>query len=424
MNASLSPRTRGVIALAGAGLVGALASGRPELALIAAPFLVFAAVGLVTARQALLAVDIELDRARLLEGEQAVATVRLRNDGAGAVQVELAPVRSTNRTLDPPGTVAVQLRAGAHSEFTFRARPQRWGAHAVGPVVVRARDLLGVTVWEGRLGQRVDVRAFPREQRLRELIVPLRTQPFLGTHVARVRGEGIEFADIRPFRAGDRVRHINWRATARRGAPQVNERHPEHSSDVVLLLDTFEEARDQAGGTLDAAVRAAAALARAHLARRDRVALVDFGGTLRWLEPAFGTTQLHRIIDALLASDIAFSYAWRNVDSIPLRVLPPGALVLAISPLLDERSLALLIDLRRCGCDVTVIEVSPLDHVSRGESGDDAAYRLWRLQREAMRSRVQSLGIGVAIWERDGNLGPALEGVNRFRRSARPAMRA
>ena len=114
------------------------------------------------------------------------------------------------------------------------------------------------------------------------------------------------------------MRQINWRATARRGAPQVNERHPEHSSDVVLLLDTFEEARDQAGGTLDSAVRAAAALARAHLARRDRVGLVDFGGTLHWLEPAFGTTQLYRIIDALLASDIAFSYAWRNVDSIPL----------------------------------------------------------------------------------------------------------
>jgi uncharacterized protein (DUF58 family) len=221
------------------------------------------------------------------------------------------------------------------------------------------------------------------------------------------------------------VRQINWRATARRGAPQVNQRHPEHSSDVVLLLDTFEEARDQAGGTLDSAVRAAAALARAHLARRDRVGLVDFGGTLHWLEPGFGTIQLYRIIDALLASDIAFSYAWRNVDSIPLRVLPPGGLVLVISPLLDQRSVALVTDLRRRGCDLTVIEVSPLDHISPGLSAaDKAAYELWRLQREALRARLQSLGIGVAEWGRDGTLGPALEGVNRFRRSARHAVRA
>ena len=425
MSGALAPRTPGLLALAGAGLIAALASGRPELALLSMPFLVLAGAGLVVAREPSVAAEIKLDRTRLLEGEAAVATILVRNDGSDRVLVELAPVRSRYLALDPEGVVAVDLPAGAVAQVAFAASPRRWGAHSVGPLAVRARDPLGVTTWEGRLGRRLHLRAFPREQRLRELVAPLRTQPFLGTHVARARGEGIEFADIRPFRVGDRVRQINWRATARRGAPQVNERHPEHSSDVVLLLDTFEEARDHAGGTLDSAVRAAAGLARAHLARRDRVGLVDFGGTLHWLEPGFGTTQLYRIIDALLASDIAFSYAWRNVDSIPLRVLPPGALVLAISPLLDNRSVALVTDLRRRGCDLTVIEVSPLDHIAPGPSAADAvAYELWRLQREALRARLQSLGIGVAVWERDGTLGPALEGVNTFRRSAQHAVRA
>ena len=424
MSGSLAPRTPGMLALAAAGLIAALASGRPELALLSLPFLVFAGAGLILAQEPHLAAEVELDRTRLLEGETVVATVWVRNDGQDRVEVELAPVRSRYLTLEPAGVVAVDLPAGAEARVAFAAHPRRWGAHAVGPLVVHARDPLGVTTWEGRLGRRLHLRAFPREQRLRDLVAPVRTRPFLGTHVARARGEGIEFADIRPFQVGDRVRQINWRATARRGAPQVNERHPEHSSDVVLLLDTFEEARDQAGGTLDAAVRAAAGLARAHLGRRDRVGLVDFGGTLHWLEPAFGTTQLYRIIDALLASDIAFSYAWRNVDSIPLRVLPPGALVLAISPLLDERSTALVTDLRSRGCDLTVIEVSPLDHIAPGPSAADAvAYQLWRLQREALRARLQSLGIGVAVWGRDGTLGPALEGVNAFRRSAQHAVR-
>lgn len=425
MSGSLAPRTPGLLALAAVGLIAALASGCPELALLSLPFLVFAGAGLILAREPHLSAEIELDRTRLLEGETVVATVRVRNDGVDAVQVELAPVRSRYLALDPEGLVALDLPAGGEAKLAFAACPRRWGSHAVGPLVVRARDGLGLTTWGGRIGRRLHVRVFPREQRLRELVAPARTQPFLGTHVARARGEGIEFADIRPFRVGDRVRQINWRATARRGAPQVNERHPEHSSDVVLLLDTFEEARDQAGGTLDSAVRAAAALARAHLARRDRVGLVDFGGTLHWLEPGFGTTQLYRIVDALLASDIAFSYAWRDVDSIPLRVLPPGALVLAISPLLDKRSVALVTDLRRRGCDLTVIEISPLDHIAPGPSAaDTVAYELWRLQREALRARLQSLGIGVAVWERDDTLGPALEGVNRFRRSAQPALRA
>ena len=55
------------------------------------------------------------------------------------------------------------------------------------------------------------------------LLRPSETQVFSGNHVARQKAEGIEFADIRQFVAGDRVRHVNWRATARRGELWVNE---------------------------------------------------------------------------------------------------------------------------------------------------------------------------------------------------------
>jgi uncharacterized protein (DUF58 family) len=423
VNGALSPRTPGLLALAAGGVIAALASGRPELAVLAVPFIVFVGVGLLLAAEPRLAAEIALERTRLLEGEAAIASVRVRNDGPVALPVEIAVARTGQLNLEPSGTVEVRVPAASSIELTFSVLPWRWGAQAIGPLLIRTRDPLGVMVWRASIGPRVDLRVFPREQRLRELIAPLRTQPFLGTHVARGRGEGIEFADVRAFRAGDRVRHVNWRATARRRSLQVNDRHPEHSSDVVLLLDTFQEAREGASGTLDTAVRAAAALARAHLARRDRVGVVDLGGTLHWLEPAFGTTQLYRVIDALLSSEIAFSYAWRNVEGIPQRVLPPGALILAITPLLDERSIALVTDLRRRGRDVTVVEVSPLDHVSPGPSeADRIAYRFWRLEREALRAQLLRLGVGVAVWERDANLGPLLEGVNAFRRFTQHAL--
>ena len=367
MKGSLSPRTPGLLALAGAALVAALvaalATGRAELAVLAAPLVLFLGVGLVLAQEP---------------------------------------------------------RVSARIELEFTVRPERWGAQAVGPVVARTRDSLGLTTYRGQLGTRLALRAFPSEQRLRELVAPLRTRPVLGAHVAQAGGTGIEFADIRPFRVGDRVRHVNWRATARRGELQVTDRHPEHTCDVVLLLDTFEEARVGGSGTLDGAVRATAALARAHLGRRDRVGLVDFGGTLHWLEPAFGTRQLYRIVDALLSSEIAFSYAWRSVDSIPRKVLPPGALILAVTPLLDDRSIRLVTDLRARRCDLTVIEVSPLEHITPGPSiSERLAFQLWRLERDALRARLRALGIGVAVWGRDDTLGTALEGVNAFRRSAR-----
>ena len=117
---------------------------------------------------------------------------------------------------------------------------------------------------------------------------PLETQPFAGNRVAREKGEGIEFADLRPFVPGDRVRRVNWRASARRGELFVNEQHPERNSDVVLFLDSFAEARRERGARSTSAVRAAASLAVAYLERRDRVGVVGFGGDVHWLLPATG----------------------------------------------------------------------------------------------------------------------------------------
>ena len=425
MTASLSSRVRGLLALVGGAMVAGLASGRPELVVVAVPMLLLVGVGLAISTEPVLTVTITPDHCRLIEGATATATATVRNDGTGAIDVEVALARTRHVVVEPPGPVLIHLEAGRSLSLTFDVRPQRWGAHSVGPMLVRARDPLGVRVWDAQLGSRATLRSFPREQHLRQLVAPLWTQPFLGAHVARARGSGIEFADIRPFSAGDQVRQVNWRATARRGALYVTDRHPEHASDVVLLLDTFAEARDGASGTLDLAVRAAASLARAHLARRDRVALVDFGGTLHWLEPAFGTTQLYRIVDALLASDIAFSYAWRAVESIPRRVLPSGALVVAITPLLDERSIRLITDLRTRGRDLTVVEVSPIPHTEPGPTaGDEVAHRLWALEREALRMRLQAMGVGVTVWDERSQLEVGLEGVNAFRRSARLAAHA
>jgi uncharacterized protein (DUF58 family) len=201
--------------------------------------------------------------------------------------------------------------------------------------------------------------------------------------------------------------------------------HPEHSADVVLFLDTFAEAEHADEGTLDAAVHAAAALASAYLARRDRVALVSFGGVLNWLTPAAGTYQLYRIVDALLASDVRLSHAWKDVAHLPRRLLPARAFVLALSPLLDARGIGALLDLRARGYDLAVIEVSPMAHTPADAAGSDRLpVRLWRLQRDALRTRFETLGVPVAHWEYPHGLELAIEEVTTFRRHARPAPRA
>jgi uncharacterized protein (DUF58 family) len=417
---SASPRLQTYAALAAVALVAALAAGRPELAVLATPFVLLVAVALTGAPPLAPDGGLRLERGRALEGEHVRATVTVEAARASA-RVELH-LPTTARLHADPVPVALWVPGGERREVRFELGVGRWGVHEAGPAVVRASDRLGVFALEGRLGESCELRAYPGVGRLHRLIAPLRTRPVLGSQVSRERGEGIEFADLRPLAPGDRVRRINWRATSRRRVPYVNVQHPERSADIVLFLDTFAEAEHAEEGTLDAAVQAAAALASAYLARRDRVALVSFGGTLNWLTASAGTRQLYRIVDALIASDARLSYAWKDVTHLPPRLLPARALVLALSPLLDSRGIGALLDLRARGYDLAVVEISPLAHTPADESAHRLPLRLWRLQRDALRARFETLGVPVARWQHPHtSLELAIEEVTTFRRHARPA---
>ena len=420
MTGFTSPRLTAYAALAAAGLVAGLALGRVEPVALAAPF-VLALVAAVGERDPSVSVRLSLDRDRALEGDEVTATLEL----SSAVHVErldlLVPL-APELSIDGGPARAVVLRAGEAQTIELTVRCERWGAFSVGPLLVRVRDVLGFRSWEGEAGERRPLRVYPSEETLHSLVPPLETQVFAGNQVSRARGEGIEFADLREWQPGDRVRRVNWRATALRGSLWVNEQYPERNTDVVLFLDTFAELRAHGRSTNDRAVRAAATLAHGYLQRKDRVGLVGFGGVLSWLLPESGTRQLYAIVDTLLTSDIVHSYALRGVDVLPPRTLPPKALVLAITPLLDDRTAAALLDLRARGYDLIVVEVSPLELLEPDPaSAAELAHRLWRLSREALRWRYEQVGVPIVSWREGVPLAAPLEEVNAFRHLARPA---
>jgi uncharacterized protein (DUF58 family) len=421
MTRIVSPRLAAYAGLAAIGLIAGLAAGRVELVALAAPFALAAVAGAALARDPAIEATLVLDRERALESEDVAATLELRSPvGCDRVEVLLPlPAELRSRARNPR---AVVLAPGEPRTLALPLRCERWGAFAVGPVLVRARDRLGFHSWEARLGGQSPLRVYPSVETLHALLPPLETQVFIGNQVSRTKGDGIEFADVREWEPGDRMRRINWRASARRGGLWVNEQHPERNTDVILFLDTFADVRSAGRGTLDLTVRAATSLAHRYLQRKDRVGLVSFGGYLSWLLPASGTHQLYRIVDSLLQMEIVLSFATKGVDVLPPRTLPPKALVLALTPLLDARSAAALLDLRARGFDLVVIEVSPVPFIEPGE-GELAqlSYRLWRLSRESLRARYEQAGVPVIEWLDGVPLNVPLEEVAAFRRYARPA---
>jgi uncharacterized protein (DUF58 family) len=416
----LTPKFAPYAALAAAGLLAALATRLPELVALAAPFALLPIVSLQLARTPQVAVDVELERDRALEGEELELVVTLdATIGADRLDVFVELPRDVT-LIDGENPVTIRLRDGERAELRYRLECSRWGAFRVARVFMRARDLLGFAAWEWFADRRSALKVFPRGEAVRSLLRPAETQVFSGNHVARQKAEGIEFADLRPFVAGDRVRHVNWRATARRGELWINEQHPERNSDVILILDTFSEASSDGRSTLDHAVRGAASLAARYLSHKDRVGFVTFGGMLNWLLPSTGTAQLYRIIDALLDTQIVLNYAWKDIHVLPPRTLPPQALVIALTPLLDDRAADALLDLRGRGFDLVVVEISPEPFLEAPKSeAERLGRRLWTLKREALRGRFAAAGVPVAMWDDKRPLAQAIEEVTTFRRSAR-----
>ena len=57
----------------------------------------------------------------------------------------------------------------------------------------------------------------PRRAAIGWLPLPRRLQGLTGSHESARAGDGGDFRDVHPFTAGDRLRRIDWKATARRG---------------------------------------------------------------------------------------------------------------------------------------------------------------------------------------------------------------
>ncbi|HEY4889038.1 MAG TPA: DUF58 domain-containing protein [Candidatus Dormibacteraeota bacterium] len=396
-----------------------LAIGRVEPVVIALPFLLVLAASMIVGRtRPDIDVRLSTDRTKVLEGDVVEvvveAAIRMGSSEVGF----LIDLPAGFELIDPPRVARVTV--SALTTMRARIRCDRWGAHSFGGGMIQARDPLSAFVHEQLIEPTLELRVYPRPERLRSLLRPHALRPRFGSLVSRASGTGLEFADIREFAPGDQQRHINWKATARHRQLHVNLFHPERSADVVLLLDTFIDVAGDNVSSLELAVRGATSVAMECLKRRDRVGLLTIGGTMQWLLPGMGMRQLYRIVDSLMQTRLAFSYAWPNVEAIPKRVLPPAALVIALTPMADRRTPAILLDLYSRGHDVAVVEISA-DAVLLPPTKDreQLAHRLWSLHREAIRHQYLQMGLPVSPWRPGEPLQIPLMELHRFRSTSR-----
>jgi uncharacterized protein (DUF58 family) len=193
----------------------------------------------------------------------------------------------------------------------------------------------------------------PRDILRQVRLIELRTRGlvnsiFGGEYQSVFRGQGMEFAEVREYMAGDDVRNIDWNVTARMAHPYVKKHVEERELSVLLAVDLSGSEHFATHGRFKAEVAAeiAAVLALSAVRNNDRVGLVIFSDHIEHVVPL---KKGRRHVLRLIRDVLAFQAKGRGTD-IPAgldyaaRLLPHRGILVVLSdfvpPSGDDASVA------------------------------------------------------------------------------------
>jgi uncharacterized protein (DUF58 family) len=132
---------------------------------------------------------------------------------------------------------------------------------------------------------------------------------------------------------------------------------------------------------------------------------------------------VYRIIDSMLSSPVLANTGGysrgANFRRLPRAALPPGALVVVFSPLIDQRFVEALRDMRERGFTMLVVDVLNAEPPDRRRSADRMARRIWQMEQDAIRFSLRELGVPVVHWDGVQSLDLPLAGHTRRPLAAR-----
>ena len=222
------------------------------------------------------------------------------------------------------------------------------------------------------LAELIEMRHRVREVQL--FSTPAKRSPLIGLHHSKLRGRGVDFDQVRVYQAGDDVRTIDWRVTARTQEPHTKLFHEERERPIFIMVEQsrrlFFSSALQFKSVL--AAQAASLFGWAALAHNDRIGGLVFGDTEHHeIKPRRSKQSLLQLLNRLArANQNLHTEAQNGRDSFGLalrrarEVLRPGSLAIIVC---DERALndaaEQQLSLLARHTDLLLLPVSdPLDH--------------------------------------------------------------
>lgn len=189
-------------------------------------------------------------------------------------------------------------------QVAYHLTPRYRGEARFEDVFLRVEGRFRLTARDYRLPAREVAPVYPNLLQMREYDL-LRHRGRLrqiGFRQLRLRGQGSEFDALREYTPDDEFRHIDWKATARRGKPIVRDYRAERSQNVILMLDAGRTMLAEVEGMrkFDAVLNTALMLAYVATQMDDKVGALVFADEIDLFSPPQrGKTQVSKLVETL-----------------------------------------------------------------------------------------------------------------------------
>ena len=414
-----------IVAFAIASIVMGVWLRSGSLIAISLPLIIYLVVSITMFRDPNYSMDIHrtIDETRVSKGDDINVILHIQNTGPTIQCLEIEDILPTMvRLADGSGSnkIIITLREGESFDLEYTINCPYRGRFKYQNVRVKARDFLDFYMYELEIKLTTVFSVISEIESSKGLkIAPRKTRNWIGAIKARKVGVGTEFFGIREYTAGDELRKINWKASARRDNIMTNEYESECSGDVTIMLDARSETNvgNLNDNTVEHGVRAASTIASHILMDKNRVGLIVLRDIIDEVYPAFGKRQYYRISEKLMDVQPGGSMPFDDARWMVTKYFPLESQIIVISPLVDDKIVASIADLCARGFDVVVVSPNPI----KVESGiiDPSpelkmAVGLKKVERDNLISELYRYA-RVVDWDPSEPLAKALKGVERLR---------
>ncbi len=215
------------------------------------------------------------------------APVRLVFANAASIHWHARVFDHADPTLDFTGLpLRIEVAPGQQLTVSYFVTPRQRGELHFAPAQLWVCSRAGLLELQRRVGPAQTIRAYPNFATVARYawLAGDRRLTEIGIKTFVQRGEGTDFKELTEYRAGESLRHIDWKATLKLQRPIVRQFQDERDQNVVFLLDCGRRMRadetqsDQSGGShFDHALNAVMLLAYVALKQGDAVGAQTFG---------------------------------------------------------------------------------------------------------------------------------------------------